>query len=111
MFQSSPEFIQAFKLLLERPAKLLLTTGEMFPTSRLLADEVEGTEMAGVEHLGQYVFEMTKAKVEMLKRGEGVLPPQEPGVDKIEDDEMNGEGGELEVEEEPEEPQQPSEII
>jgi intron-binding protein aquarius len=33
----------------------------------------EGSEavMEGVEHLGQYVYEMTKAKVEALKRGEG----------------------------------------
>lgn len=28
------------------------------------------TEMVGVEHLGQYVFEMTQAKVEALKKGE-----------------------------------------
>lgn len=31
--------------------------------------------MEGVEHLGQYVFEMTKAKVEALKAGGGQLPP------------------------------------
>lgn len=69
----------------------MLTTGEMFPASRLLTDEVEGTEMEGVEHLGQYVFEMTQAKVEMLKRGEQVLPPQEVGVGVIDDEEMDGE--------------------
>lgn len=81
----------------------MLTTGEMFPATRLLTDEVEGTEMEGVEHLGQYVFEMTQAKVEMLKRGEKVLPPREVEVGVIEDEEMDGEAGEPKVEEEPEE--------
>ena len=87
---------------LERPEKLILTTGEMCPASRLLTDEVEGTEMEGVEHLGQYVFEMTQAKVEMLKRGEKVLPSQETGIGVVEDEDMNGEGGEVKVEEEAE---------
>jgi intron-binding protein aquarius len=36
-------------------------------------DEGEAV-MEGVEHLGKYVFEMTKAKVEALKLGGGVLP-------------------------------------
>ena len=48
----------------------MLTTGESFPTERGVADGVEATEMVGVEHLGQYVFEMTKAKVEAMKRGD-----------------------------------------
>ena len=54
--------------------------------------------MEGVEHLGQYVFEMTQAKVEMLRRGENVLPPQEPGVGAVEDEEMDGESDEVKVE-------------
>lgn len=89
IFESSSELVQAFQLPLERPEKLILTTGEIFPSSRLLTDEVEGTEMEGVEHLGQYVFEMTQAKVEMLKRGQNVLPPQENGVGLMDDEEMN----------------------
>ena len=82
----------------------MLTTGEVFPTQRLLDTEVEGTEMVGVEHLGQYVFEMTGAKVEMLKRGETALPPQDANI-AVEEDEMDRDGGEVEVdaEEEPEE--------
>ena len=48
----------------------MLTTGESFPTKRGVAVVVEATEMVGVEHLGQYVFEMTKAKVEAMKRGD-----------------------------------------
>lgn len=99
-FETSPELIQAFKLPLERPEKLILTIGEMFPASRLLTDEVEGTEMEGVEHLGQYVFEMTQAKVEMLKRGGNVLSSQEIGVGVVKDEEVDDEGGEVKVEEE-----------
>ena len=101
IFQSSPELIQAFELPLERSEMFLLTTGEMFPASRLLTDEAEGTKMEGVEHLGQYVFEMTQAKVEMLKRRENVLPNQEVGVGVMEDEQVDGGAGEANVEEEP----------
>lgn len=101
VFQSSPELSQAFELPLERPEKLLLTTGEVFPTVRLLSDEVEGTEMAGVEHLGQYVFEMTQAKLQMLKPGTWVGPPQASGgvMDISEDKKMWEEVEEEETEE------------
>ena len=71
VFENCHELKQAFGILLQRPDKLMLTTGEVFPTRRGVADEVEGTEMVGVEHLGQYVFEMTRAKVEALKGGFG----------------------------------------
>ena len=77
VFESSPELEAAFKLPIERPEKLMITTGEMWPARRELAELVESTEMAGVEHLGQYVFEMTEAKMKMLAGGKAVLPPQE----------------------------------
>lgn len=51
--------------------------------------------MTGVEHLGQYVFEMARAKVEALKRGEIVFGANEKGdeMDVDEDTEMSeGEG-------------------
>lgn len=107
VFQSSPELLQAFQIPLKRPEKLALMTGEVFPTQRQLNDEVEGTEMAGVEHLGQYVFEMTQAKVEMLKGGKVILPPEGTNVDAAVEDEMaieeDGGGVGAEVPEEPEE--------
>ena len=78
VFESTPELASAFALPLARPANLMLTTGELHPTSRQLAEEVDATEMTGVEHLGQYVFNMTQAKVEMLRAGTTQLPPQEP---------------------------------
>ena len=36
--------------------------------------DVPSVVMTGVEHLGQYVFEMTKVKVQMLKETGGKLP-------------------------------------
>ena len=54
------------EILERRPQKLLLTTGEMYPSERLLDDDVDGVEMDGVEHLGQYVYEMTQAKIKAL---------------------------------------------
>ena len=70
----------------------------MFPARRLLAAEVAATEMAGVEHLGQYVFEMTKAKVESLKGEGGKLPVVEETLEvrgEDEEDEDEGEGVEM----------------
>ena len=108
IFESSSELLQAFELPLKRPERLMLMTGEMFPASRLLTDEVEGTEMEGVEHLGQYVFEMTQAKLGLFNKGEEVLPTQEPGVDSgaLEDDETGGEAGKVKIDkgEGPDEP-------
>lgn len=67
LFESCFEMKPAMDLLLQRPSKLVLTTGEMFPTQRPLEDEPESTtEMDGVEHLGQYVYEMTQAKLKDL---------------------------------------------
>jgi intron-binding protein aquarius len=79
VFESCYEVQDAFKLLFERPTKLQLVVGEMYAgTTRLIDDEnIEEAEMAGVEHLGQYVFEMTQAKIQQLKEGSGVLPPQD----------------------------------
>ena len=82
-------------MIFQRPDKLLLVTGEIFPTARLLEDDSIKTEMTGVEHLGQYVFEMTHAKVEAFKRGEIVVRVEETGGEMggIEDEEMfEGEG-------------------
>ena len=78
----------------------MLVTGETFPTTRLLTNEVEGTEIEGVEHLGQYVFEMTQVKVEMLRKGRKALPHEEAIVKHNEDEEIDGEGGRDKVEHE-----------
>ncbi|GAB7350559.1 hypothetical protein MBLNU459_g1137t1 [Dothideomycetes sp. NU459] len=105
VFESCFELREAFELLLSRPDKLSLVTSEMFPAQRQVGDEVEEArtaQMEGVEHLGQYVFEMTKAKVEALKAGGGVLPP--PATIKVdEDDEEVENGQDGYADEEPEE--------
>ncbi len=100
MFESCYELKEAFDRLLKRPDKLTLVTGEVFPTQRLLDDEVDGTEMEGVEHLGQYVYEMTQAKIASLKAGnsipdvlETVVEPQDSDLemDEAEEEEVNHE--------------------
>lgn len=76
IFESCYELTEMFTQLLPagRTDKLALVTDEMFPTQRPVNDDVACTEMEGVEHLGQYVYEMTQAKVEALKAADGVLP-------------------------------------
>ncbi|KAG7290231.1 hypothetical protein NEMBOFW57_000229 [Staphylotrichum longicolle] len=87
VFEACFELREAFELLLRqgRPDKLALVTGEMWPSERRLAEEgdeaaVEGeTLMEGVEHLGQYVFEMTRTRVEMLREERGLPPAASAG--------------------------------
>ena len=93
LFEMCYEFKPAMEILLQRPDKLVLATGEMLPTARGLEDPVDGTEMDGVEHLGQYVFEMTQAKVKALggqvTLTEGAENPEEGYVEELEAEEMD----------------------
>ena len=97
LFASCFEMKPAMDLFLQRPDKLTLVTGEMVPTNRLVDDEVEENrtaEMEGVEHLGQYVFEMTQAKVKALGGQVNILMQETPedGVDdNAELEELDGE--------------------
>lgn len=65
----------------------------------MLADEVgkEGLEgetvMEGVEHLGQYVFEMTKTRIEQLKEEGKQLPAPAEGEEQVEVLAADGEEG------------------
>lgn len=82
VFESCFELRQAFDILLERPDKLTLVTGELWPTKRVLnkdgSKEVPGeTTMENVEHLGQYVYEMTNSKVQQLRAARGVAPDEQ----------------------------------
>lgn len=89
VFENVPELKPAFDQLLARPDELQVVVGEMFDsTQRKIDDEkVEATTMEGVEHLGQYVFEMTQAKVKSLKEGREKLPEIEETAMDAEDDE------------------------
>ncbi|EGX89160.1 DEAD helicases superfamily protein, putative [Cordyceps militaris CM01] len=76
IFEACHELRPAFDILLSRPDKLMLVTGELWPAQRpALALEDGGAAgqvenevvMEGVEHLGQYVFEMTSTKAKQLE--------------------------------------------
>ena len=95
LFESCYELKDAFDLLLKRPDSLMLVTNELFPTSRAVDEMVEATEMTGVEHLGQYVYEMTQAKVKQLN-GMGIVPKVLPQITEL----VFEEGDVLQVEEE-----------
>lgn len=93
VFESCYELRQAFELLLQRPDKLALITGELWPSTRTLPEEVNEpvageAVMESVEHLGQYVYEMTNTKINDLEtqRGppEGAALPQVMDVEKPE---------------------------
>lgn len=77
VFEGCYELRQAFGLLLQRPDKLTLVTGELWPSQRKLPEDADETVpgeavMEGVEHLGQYVFEMTQTKLEQLRAEQGL---------------------------------------
>lgn len=68
LFESCFELRPAFEKLFARSTNLELVTGEMCPSTRTVQDSDEKlqgrvSEMEGVEHLGQYVYEMTQAKI------------------------------------------------
>ena len=80
LWRTCQEFAPAMNMLMDRPTQLEVITGEMFPTQRKLAELVEDSrkaEIEGVEHLGQYVFEMTQAKVKALG-GQAVIEKMAP---------------------------------
>lgn len=93
VFESVFELKPAFDILLQRPDKLELVTDEMFGETRRPVDAagpVPGeAQMQDVEHLGRYVYEMTKAKVEAIKANGGVMPSTAPEV-QMSDDGING---------------------
>ncbi|EPY54290.1 complexed with Cdc5 protein Cwf11 [Schizosaccharomyces cryophilus OY26] len=51
---------------LATPEKLLLTTGELYPKSHKIEDDVEKFEIEDLMHLSSYVVEMTKKKLQIM---------------------------------------------
>lgn len=84
VFETCPELRPAFDMLLARPEKLMLVTGELWPTERPNVEEdtaVEGEVcMEGVEHIGQYVFEMSKTKMKQVHGEEGLQDMESSGA-------------------------------
>ena len=76
VFESCVEIQDAFSSLFERPTTLQVVTGEMFPAARGVNEDVDATDIVNTEHLMQYVFEMTKAKVVQLKEQGGISVPR-----------------------------------
>lgn len=82
VFEACYELKPAFDLLLQQPDKLVLATGEMWPSERRQATEDGSTVpgeaiMEGVEHLGQYVYEMTVARIKQLRAEKGLAEDPE----------------------------------
>lgn len=72
VFESCSELRPAFDILLQRPDKLMLITGELWPSQRIQANEPATstpgeTQMEDVEHMGLYVYEMTNAKAQQIR--------------------------------------------
>lgn len=77
IFEGCFELREAFEQLLRRPDKLALVTGELWPSQRKVAEDADEAvageaTMEGVEHLGQYVFEMTATKIQQLQAERGL---------------------------------------
>ena len=89
VFENCYELREAFELLLRRPDKLSLVTGELWPTERALADSTVDKPIPGeavmesVEHIGQYVYEMTNTRIQQLREERG-LPAAAPVSKAIE---------------------------
>lgn len=100
VFESCYELKPAFDLLLQRPDKLMLAPGEMFPSSRQVDAAIEGTPMESVEHLGQYVFEMTQAKIKAIGDGDITIDDAAPAGDEgyvDEDEAMEADDGDEDI--------------
>ncbi|KAF2398402.1 P-loop containing nucleoside triphosphate hydrolase protein [Trichodelitschia bisporula] len=106
VFESCYELKDAFSRLFARPTTLRLVYGEFFPCERAVDAEVAETEMVSVEHIGQYVFEMTQAKIKALKEGAEALPAIEEIPNGADDDE-----GDVIEEDVPSEPEEPDEDL
>ena len=106
VFESCYELEEAFDRLSRRPDTLMVVPGEMSPTSRGVDDDVEATEMTGVEHLGQYVYEMTQAKMKQIN---GAIATNGLPSRTVELKTATGEAVELQ-EEDDDEPVQPEEL-
>ena len=79
----------------------MLTTGEMWPSQRVLptADEPVPGEavMEGVEHLGSFVYEMTNTKVKQMQ-AEDAMPLEGIQEENEEDERLSNEGGDEDLE-------------
>lgn len=98
IFANCAELRPAFELLAQRPDKLMLVGGELYPAQRSVGSQAAGVPMEGIEHLGNYVYEMTQAKI----KSEGVVVDDVIGnsaLDEVADGADHYEDGQEEEEE------------
>lgn len=84
LWDTCPELSPAMEYFNQRPKSLNIVTGEIHPTERLLTEPVAADKVAsieGVEHLGQYVYDITQAKIQSLG-GEAILEENQADVGK-----------------------------
>lgn len=103
VFANCHDLHQAFGPLLERPEKLVLVSGENWPANKrglnddVVADEGQTTSIIeGVEHLGQYVYQLTTERVKSIAQQKGGEQTQEvqvmEAVVEAEEEEQQGYG-------------------
>lgn len=100
VFESCFELKPAFDILAQRPDKLMLVPGELAPTTRNLDSEVSGTAMENLEHLGQYVYDITQAKIKSLGSDIAITDAAEPSTEPMDEDDVVDRNAEAEAEEE-----------
>lgn len=99
VFATCHELREAFAPLMARPGKLVLVSGENWPSGRPAGPEVDGEKedagetaaglgpgmtesvIEGVEHLGQYVYRLTQERVKVIAERQH---PGAPGPDSAE---------------------------
>ena len=86
LFENCHELASAFKVMSQWPTTLMVVPNETFPTTRASDAEVDATPITGVEHLGQYVYEMTQAKIAQLKAGTKMEGLQEDSSAEAQED-------------------------
>lgn len=92
--EMSPAMAVFDRLDTNEEGSLQVVTDEMYPTQRGVEQDVSSTAITGVEHLGQYVYEMTQAKVRAV--GGNIRVAGIEGEIEIEENENEEEGEEEE---------------
>lgn len=78
---------------------LEVVTGEMFPTRREVDADVGCTQIHSIEHMGQYVYEMTQTKIKAL--GGNISLKQGSNEDELADNDELQDAAEADVEIDP----------
>ncbi|CAG8451805.1 2657_t:CDS:10 [Dentiscutata heterogama] len=78
LFKNCYELTPTFDELLKRPTKLNLKINEMWPSKRDIEDYGEPYEIADVEHIGKYVYQMMQEQLAYAKQQKAEDESSEP---------------------------------